>query len=280
MKQQEDFLLSHVSVHLRNGNDSSTVLEDINLRIQAGEWVSIVGRNGSGKSTLAQLLAGVLTTYSGVIQRGFIGLDAVPYVMQQEQFFGDTPWEELVFILEMRGDDPDQIPTMVHKALCEVGLESLMHQPFARLSGGQRQLVAIAGCLAAKAPLLLLDEATSMLDTHSRQHVLRAASAIHALGTSVIWITHHMEELAAGTHVIALEDGRIAFDGSTTSFFYGIEASDPLPPTSHLSPCESLGFEPHFPIQVGRELQRQGAALHHLPLTADQLIGAMQGHAQ
>lgn len=282
-----ELIMSKVTVYRNQSRHSLPVLNHIDLRIAEGEWVNIVGPNGSGKSTLAQLIAGIQSTHSGNFERGFLP-EVVPYVMQQHYCIGDTPWEDIIFQLEMRGEEPQQIPGIVHQALLAVGLDNLMHRPFAELSGGQKQLAAIAGCIAAKAPLLLLDEATSMLDSTSRKDVLNTVQAIHRQGVSVIWLTHHMEELAAGTRVIGLMDGKITFDGPTAAFFYGDEGShdSPLQPelspetSTGMTPCEQLGFEPTYPVQVARELIRQGIHLDRLPLTAEQLVEVVHKHVR
>lgn len=278
MISQEDFVLSNVTVHVHNGIEDTEIIKDITLHIKAGDWISVVGHNGSGKSTLAQLLTGVHQPHSGFIQRGFCCDQPIPYVMQQEeQFFGETPWDDIVFMLESRGEDAELIHHLTESALHSVGLGQLMQHPLSELSGGQKQLSAVAGCLAAKAPLLLFDEATSMLDTASRIQVLEAAKSVNKQGTTVIWVTHHMEELAAGNRVIALSGGNIVYDGSTSSFFYGFLPAEGAITIQSQSPCEVLGFTLPYSVQVAHELLLLGTRLHPLPLTAEQLIKAVSG---
>jgi energy-coupling factor transporter ATP-binding protein EcfA2 len=112
-----------------------------------------------------------------------------------------------------------------------------------------------------------------MLDSTSRKQVLEAVLALHQQGTSVIWLTHHMEELAAADRVVGLDDGSVVFDGTPVSYFYG---SDLL---AESTPCELLGFIPPYPVQVARELIRLGTPLHSLPLSAAQLAEAVVKHA-
>jgi energy-coupling factor transport system ATP-binding protein len=274
---QMDFCLTHVDVKAPNSDDSTLLLlQDINLRIKQGEWISIVGKNGSGKSTLAQLLTGVHTESGGTIDRGFCGNQPIPYVMQQEvQWFGETPWEDMVFLLESRGENVTQIPEIILKALQNVGIEALKDRPFTELSGGQKQLAVIAGCLAANTPILVFDEATSMLDSTSRLQVLAAAKSINGKGTAVIWLTHHLEDLSFGDRVVALEAGGIRFDGTTTSFFYPAVSINEVEKVSSLTPCEALGLTLPYPIQVAHALQLQGVQLDAQPLTAKQLVEAV-----
>jgi energy-coupling factor transport system ATP-binding protein len=276
LKSQEVLQLDHVSVKAPNNQSAALLLKDISLRISPGEWISIVGRNGSGKSTLAQLLTGVYTVSSGTMERGFCGNEPIPYVMQQEmQWFGETPGEDLVFLLESRGEIADLIPELVRSALRSVGLVSMMERSFSELSGGQKQLAAIAGCLAAKTPILVFDEATSMLDSMSRVQVLEAAKSINRQGTAVIWLTHHIEDLTYGERVIALEGGSICYDNSTTSFFYDLPPSESDLSSSPISPCEELGFTLPYPILLTNELRQMGIQFHRLPLTIKQFIEAV-----
>jgi energy-coupling factor transport system ATP-binding protein len=263
-------------VEVPHENSYVTLLKDISLRISQGEWISIVGKNGSGKSTLAQLLTGIREATSGIIQRGFSGNEPIPYVMQQEmQWFGETPWEDMIFLLESRGEDVTLIPEIIKTALHNVGIESLSDRPYAEMSGGQKQLAAIAGCLAAKTPIIVFDEATSMLDSTSRQQVLTAAKAINQQGTAVVWLTHHIEDLSFGERVIALESGKISYDDSTTAFFYRCSTFDSDKTICLKTPCEALGFTLPYPIQVVHELKLKGIELLTLPLTSEQLVEAV-----
>lgn len=276
MTLQIDFQLIDISVEVLNENNFVALLKDISLHISQGEWISIVGKNGSGKSTLAQLIAGVREATSGIIQRGFCGNELIPYVMQQEvQWFGETPEEDMIFLLESRGEDVRLIPGIIQTALQNVGIESLRDQPFAEMSGGQKQLAAIAGCLAAKTPIIVFDEATSMLDSSSRQQVLEAAKAVNQQGTAVVWLTHHIEDLSYGERVIALESGKICYDDSTISFFYQCSTFDSDNTISLKTPCEALGFTLPYPIQVAHQLKLKGIQLFMKPLTSEQLVEAV-----
>ncbi|WP_162463186.1 ATP-binding cassette domain-containing protein [Paenibacillus psychroresistens] len=276
MNLQIDLQLIDITVEVPYENGSLTLLKDISLCISQGEWISIVGKNGSGKSTLAQLLTGVRKASSGIIQRGFSGDEPIPYVMQQEmQWFGETPWEDMIFLLESRGEDVKLIPEIIQSALERVGIDLLKDRPFAEMSGGQQQLAAIAGCLAARTPIIVFDEATSMLDSTSRQQVLAAAKTINQQGTAVVWLTHHIEDLSFGERVIALESGKISYDDSTTAFFYRGSTFDLNHTTLIKTPCEELGFTLPYPIQVAHELKLKGIQLPTLPLTSEQLVEAV-----
>ncbi|WP_248925170.1 energy-coupling factor ABC transporter ATP-binding protein [Paenibacillus hamazuiensis] len=274
MNVQRELVLSGVTVRVMKGTRNISALEDVNLRIRSGEWISLVGRNGSGKSTLIRVLAGLLPVQEGSMDRGFCGDGPIPIVMQNPdvQWVGDTPWEDVVFALEQLGERPERIASHAEDTLRRVGLGPQMHGRMAELSGGQKQLAAIAGCLAADAPLLLFDEATSMLDPVSRRQVLEAARHQHRSGKTVVWSTQHSGEIAPGDRVVALQEGRVVFDGLAESFYYGTgseaEGMDE-------ACCLRLGFEPPYAVQVARELLRLGARLRLLPLTTEQLAEAV-----
>jgi energy-coupling factor transporter ATP-binding protein EcfA2 len=121
----------------------------------------------------------------------------------------------------------------------------------------------------------VFDEATSMLDSMSRVQVLEAAKSINRQGTAVIWLTHHIEDLTYGERVIALEKGRICYDNSTTSFFYGLPPSESDLSLSLISPCEKLGFTLPYPILLTNELRLLGKQFHSLPLTIKQFLEAV-----
>ncbi|XEC97192.1 ABC transporter ATP-binding protein [Paenibacillus tarimensis] len=250
-----------------------TVLNSISLRLSPGEWVQIAGANGSGKSTLVKLLTGQLgMTYrvEGKVTRGFAGRHPVPYVMQHPEasMIGMTPWEDVLIGLEQQDIPEERIMSGVERALLQTGLSEIKQRPVDRLSGGQRQLTAIAGCLASEAPLLVLDEATSMLDAESRRKVLTAVRKLNREGTTVVWVTHRMEEWEPGDRVIALERGRLIYDGDTDGFFTGGTGGG-------ASVCERLGWEPPYTVQTAQELIQLGYTVQPLPLTAEALKEAV-----
>jgi energy-coupling factor transport system ATP-binding protein len=203
--------------------------------------------------------------------------DVIPFVMQNPEagLFGETPMEELVFTLEQQCMKSELIMDKARAALCRVGLEHCMDLRINELSGGQKQLVSIAACIATESPLLLFDEATSMLDPWSRQEVLKAVKVCHREGAAVIWLTQHMEEAAMGERVIVLENGAIVFDSNPVDFFYG-ETSNSVNGNLDLivtleTPCHHFGFKAPYPVQIAQELLKLGKPMAQLPLTKEQL---------
>ncbi|MGZ4165005.1 MAG: ATP-binding cassette domain-containing protein [Tumebacillaceae bacterium] len=269
---KKDFTLHGVTVAFTTNEGIRPVLIELELEIQAGEWLAVVGLNGSGKSTLGKVLAGLCPISRGTVERGGEGAaheTSVQMVFQnpEAQIVGETVYEDVCFGLENLAVDPAEMPGRAAAALLLVGLEQKMHMSVEKLSGGQKQLLGIAGCLAMEARAIVFDEATAMLDPASREHVLRVVEELHRRGKTIIWITQWMEELAYADRVVALDAGKIAFNGSNREFFYGTGGES--------NPCEQLGFVQPYAVQVAQELQKQGVTLVEQPILPNELSKAV-----
>ncbi|MGU3469548.1 ATP-binding cassette domain-containing protein [Paenibacillus sp. D51F] len=253
------------------------LLQGITMQIRQGEWVHIVGANGSGKSTLLRSLAGLgrnpqaEMSITRMLPSPF---DArpLPVVLQQPEaaITGSTPWEDLVMALEYAGMNGADIIPKAEEALAELGLSALMHVPVSTLSGGQKQLLAAAGALAAGSPAMLFDEAASMLDNDSARLLMRHARAMQRRGIAIVWVTQNMDELEAGDRVFALKDGRMVWKGSSECFF--------SPLASGKSPCRLAGLEAPFAARTAMELNALGFGMDAMPLNADELAEAWSAH--
>lgn len=266
--------LREVSVVSPSGQGSGErlLLDHISLRIAPGEWVQIAGPNGSGKSTLVKLLTGQLDrncTVTGEIG-GVFSAETYPYVLQHPEtgIVGATPWEDLLLGLEQRGTPAELASALMERIFAQTRLTAIRHRPVAEMSGGQQQLTAIASCLAAEPPLLVLDEPTSMLDPVSRTMVLTVVRELHRAGLTVIWVTHRLQEWESGDRVIALERGRLVYDGGPDGFYYSDEAQS-------VSLCDRFGWTPPYAVRTAIALRRHGIRLSPLPLNAEQLARAV-----
>ena len=160
-----------------------TALQGIDLAIERGEFVALVGSNGSGKSTLARHFNGLLLPTTGQVWvEGLLTSDPhhlwairqrVGMVFQNpdNQLVASTVEEDVAFGPENLALPPKEIRKRVDEALAVVGLQDYRTHPPQMLSGGQKQLVAIAGALAARPACIVFDEPTSMLDPPSRWQV-------------------------------------------------------------------------------------------------------------
>ncbi len=186
------------------------VVDHVSLTLGPGERVTLLGRNGSGKSTLARLLNGSLTPTDGIVSvDGETGGLArlVGYVRQDpcNQIISPVVSDEVAFGPRNLGLTRDEVLERVDEALEACGISELRNRMTTELSGGQQQLIALAGVLAMHPRYLVLDEATSMLDQPMRRRVARIVDGLTDVG--VLEISHRP---ALDGREVFLESGRIA----------------------------------------------------------------------
>lgn len=279
MLENVEILLDRVTVTppLMNGEGGAPILKSVTFAVRSGEWVTLIGANGSGKSTLMKVLAGMPAKgISGTIVRENVreaSSGVIPIVLQQPDagMIGATPWEDVVSLLERNGAEESSIIPKAEEALRAVGLEERMRQPVVTLSGGQKQLTAIAGCMAVHAPILLLDEVTSMLDPMMSLEVLHGVRELHRDGAAVVWVTQKLEELRFGDRVVFMHEGEIFFDGEASELFRRGSSGE-----ANSSIAERYGLEPPYAVRVAWELMDEGVLLDPLPLTTEELAQAVR----
>ncbi|MCQ2609451.1 MAG: energy-coupling factor transporter ATPase [Lachnospiraceae bacterium] len=208
------------------------ILENITFDIKEGEFLCIVGKNGCGKSTLAHLFNALNLPVEGDVYVDGINtkdetktLDirkTVGMVFQNpdNQIIASVVEEDVAFGLENIGVPSEEIIKKVDESLKLLELEKYRKDSPNKLSGGQKQKVALAGVLAMKPKVIVLDEVTSMLDPYSRKEVL---DKVHELSEkeniTIILITHFMEEVVDCDRVILLDDKGIVYDGDPKGAF-------------------------------------------------------------
>lgn len=205
--------------------DGRRALDGLSLRIEPGELVAVLGCNGSGKSTLARHMNALLVPDEGTVT--VLGHDtrdpsatvsvrsSVGMVFQNpdDQIVATLVKDDVAFGPSNLGVSDEELDCRVLEALERVGLESFDNHEVATLSGGQKQLVAVAGALAMRPHALVLDEADAMLDPAGRKRLLGLCRELADTGMAVVLVTHHLESAAQADRAIALAEGSIAIDG-------------------------------------------------------------------
>lgn len=215
-----------------NDRNEINVLYDINLEVKQGEFIAVVGHNGSGKSTFAKLCNAILTPTSGtIIVSGFDTSNeetifeirknvGVVFQNPDNQIVATLVEEDVAFAPENLGIEQNEIIRRVDESLSAVGMYEYKDHAVYNLSGGQKQRVAIAGILAIKPKCIVFDEATAMLDPVGRKEVIEIMKKLNKEnGTTIIHITHYMEEAAFADRIVVISNGKIIKNDSPKEVF-------------------------------------------------------------
>jgi len=280
-------VLEGLSHHYKSGPNTAVALEDIHLTIGDGELLALIGHTGSGKSTLAQHLNGLLEPSAGRVlldgedinQKGAnrralrfqVGL---VFQYPEHQLFEETVYKDIAFGPKNMGLAEDEIDRRVRAAMERVGLEfeeMKGRSPF-ELSGGQMRRVALAGVLAMQPRVLVLDEPTAGLDPRARDFLLQDIRQLNQEGTTVVLISHAMDEVARlATRVAVLEKGRLVMEGPTAEVFTQQER------------LSKMGLDVPEAFKLARRLKEEGLSLgdhYRLQEIADALAAAIKGGGQ
>lgn len=202
-----------------------TAIQDIDVKIKRGEFVSVVGKSGSGKSTLINMIAGIDRPSSGdvlVAGQPIHQLHETALARWRSstlgivfQFFQLLPTltllENVMLPMEFgKSTSFAQRKARARELLELVGLTDQAHKLPANVSGGQQQRAAIARALANDPPLIVADEPTGNLDTNTAHIILQLFEQLVNEGKTIIMVTHDHDLAMRGSHVIRIDEGRIA----------------------------------------------------------------------
>lgn len=219
-----------------NIEEVDRAIDNLNVEIEKGSFVAILGHNGSGKSTFAKQINGILTPTEGTVWVS--GMDTsdeasiweirrkagMVFQNPDNQIIGNVVEEDVGFGPENIGIPTEEIWKRVDESLKAVGMTAYRHKSPNKLSGGQKQRVAIAGVMAMKPECIVLDEPTAMLDPNGRKEVIRTVRELNKQeGTTVLLITHYMEEVIQADRVIVMDDGKLVMDGTPKEIFSRVE---------------------------------------------------------
>ena len=196
------------------------VVRDLDVRIDEHR-VGVIGANGSGKSTFARMLNGLVVPSTGRVCVG--GLDTrregravrgrvgFCFTDPDSQIVMPTVAEDVAFSLRRRGLSKDRVATRVAAALSAYGLAGHADHPAHLLSGGQKQLLALAAVTITEPDLLVMDEPTTLLDLRNARTVARYVAA---LPQQVVLVTHHLELLEDFDRVLVFDEGALVHDAA------------------------------------------------------------------
>ena len=256
-------------------------LEHVSFSIPAGKRTCIVGANGSGKSTVASILSGLTAPDEGTVtflgttavNNGQVDFEAYKTIRPQlglvfqnpeDQIICSVVADDIAFGLENLQVPSDQITPLVEQQI-ELGtLTEFASENPQMLSGGQQQRVAISGALVMKPQILILDEPSAALDVVHRNNVMGLVEKLRAAGKTIVHVTHFMDEVVSADHVIALDDGHVAFEGTPEALFEQHEL------------VECLHLEEPFAYQVAHALNNRGVVVCKSP-SAERVLSELTG---
>lgn len=254
-------------------------LDHISFSIPSGKRTCIVGANGSGKSTVASILSGLTAPDAGtvtffdtcVVADGHVDFEAYKQIRTQlglvfqnpeDQIINSIVEDDIAFGLENLQVPCEQITPLVQEQLEKGSLAPFALDNPQLLSGGQQQRVAISGALVMKPQLLVLDEPSASLDVKRRHNVMSLVKNLRTAKKTVVHITHFMNEVISADHVIALNAGKVAFEGDPKDFFKQTDL------------IEQLHLDEPFAYKISSLLNKNGIKLEYTsqpPLIASQL---------
>jgi biotin transport system ATP-binding protein len=194
------------------------VLKDLDLSLTEPR-IGVVGANGSGKSTLARMINGLVVPTSGRVlvdgldtrREGAAVRRRVGFVFTDPdaQIVMPTVGEDVAFSLRRSGLGRAERDARVRATLDRFGLGGHRDHPAHLLSGGQKQLLALASVLVTEPSVLVCDEPTTLLDARNARAV---ADLLAELPQQVVLVTHHLGQLAGFDRVLIVDDGRVVTD--------------------------------------------------------------------
>lgn len=195
--------------------DSKLTVDHVNVSIQEGEIFGLLGPNGAGKSTTISMICGLLKMDGGDIV--IDGLSVASHALEVKRRIGLVPQdlalyntmtaaENVTFFGRLYGLRGKLLKERVEEALTFTGLSDRAKEKPATFSGGMKRRLNIACAIMHRPKLIIMDEPTVGIDPQSRNHILESVKELNRLGSTVIYTSHYMEEVAAICDRVAIMD--------------------------------------------------------------------------
>lgn len=220
-----DVVLSDVHFSY-SGNDEDEVLHGIDLKLPQGSFTALVGPSGGGKSTVAKLIARFWDVTGGKITVGGVDIRDIPLLqisenisfVSQDNFLFRCSLLENIRLGNPKATD-EEVKEAARAAQCEEfilklpqGYDTPAGEAGKRLSGGEKQRIAIARMILKNAPIVILDEATAFTDPENEDKIQQSIAAL-TKGKTLLVIAHRLSTIRQADHIVVLENGRIVANG-------------------------------------------------------------------
>jgi len=202
--------LDHICVDLPAGKQTARrILHDITLRVERGEWLAVIGPNGSGKSTLLHAIAGAVEVSAGSVEYDDGRAPRMALLLQEpdNQFVASSVRDELWLSIPA-DQDRRRAGGRIEEAMTRFELRDFADRNPHRLSGGEKQRLALATVWLADPQVLLLDEPTSYLDPEQSHRCGQFVRELNEAGVAVVWAGPDESEAHDAGRTLHLEEGR------------------------------------------------------------------------
>ncbi len=210
------------------GRDAPAI-RGINLEINRGDFLVITGPTGSGKTTVLRLLNGLIPNFYDGVMNGDVFVAgqntkttqvallaetmALVFQSPDDQMVGSTVERDIAFAMENRCVPPAEMQKRVDSALSGLGIEEIRYRSPQEISGGEKQLVAIASAVASGANVLAMDEPTAELDSKSAKSLFVLLGRLHGKGMTIVIAEHRLEGiLPLANRAVVLDGGELVAD--------------------------------------------------------------------
>ena len=210
--------------HYKNGKNVCRALDGINLAINDGEFVAVCGKSGSGKSTLLNVLGGIIKPTEGEVlidgkeigglsdsgladfRRNTVGIVLQSFGLLEKYSVEENILVALTFSKMSSAEKKKKIQAILEK----LDISALKNKKVGKLSGGEKQRVAIAKAIINDPKIILADEPTGSLDSENTAVVMEILSSLNKQGKTIVLITHDSDIADFASRKIVLKDGKIA----------------------------------------------------------------------
>lgn len=207
-----------------NKETKVTILNHIHLKVEAGEFVAIMGQSGSGKSTLLYNISGMDQMTSGEVlfdgqvlsgmaeeQMAQLRLNKMGFIFQHAYLLKNISIEDNILLPGYKADkqSKEKVLQKTKELMKKLGIEDIAGHDITKVSGGQLQRAAIARALINDPKILFGDEPTGALNSSTTSAVMDIINGINKEGTAVLLVTHDAKVAARADRVIFLSDGHI-----------------------------------------------------------------------